>query len=116
MKHEIRGTSAIGLAAMDTVPTEPVCAINEMPRHGGLAPAHWALAEFPRATSILGNEAEIHDIETTQAHADAPTVFVLQSEFSAKARTAFTERDCGTKIQRGIPTNATLVLSKSTHR
>ena len=105
-KKIIRETHAIGLQAMGAVLSESICAINEMARRGGFAPAQWVLAKYPRQPATLGDEDERADVGAIQARVDGPRAFVLQTEHRTKARTAFVEWGSGSRAQRGILRNA----------
>ena len=99
-------TNAIGKQAIDMVLSECICAVNELARHGGFAPAQWVLGKFPRQPATLGDEAECQDIGAIQAYVDGPTTFALQPEEGLEARKAFVKWDCGLRVQRGILRNA----------
>ena len=74
---------------MDMILSEGLNAANEMARHGGCAPAQWALSRLPRNPATMGDEDECLDVGALQAHADGPTTFGVQSHHRAKAREAF---------------------------
>ena len=48
-------------------------------------------------------------IGAIQAHEDAPTSFALQAKYREEARQAFIKWDCGSRVRRGILSNATPV-------
>ena len=81
--------------------SECINAINELSRHGGLAPVQWVLAKIPRDPAIFRDEEERHDIGAIQAHYDGPTEFALQSKYQLEGREAFIKWDCGARIQTG---------------
>ena len=103
----IKETHAKGRQEVDMALAECIAAINDMSRHGGYAPVQWVLAKFPRQLANQGDEDEIFDIGSIQAHEDAPTSFALQAKYREEARQAFIKWDCASRVRRGILSNAT---------
>ena len=105
-----RCTHAYGRESMDKILSECLNTANEMTRHGGFAPAQWALSRLPRNLATMGDEDECLDVGALQAHAGGPTTFVVQSHYRAKAREAFVRWDCGERVRRAALRKAAPVV------
>ena len=110
MSKVIKDTHASGRESMDMTLSDCLNAANEMTRHGGFAPAQWALSRLPRNPATMGDEDECLDVEALQAHADGPTTFGVQSRYRAKAREAFVRWDCGERVRRAALRKAAPVV------
>ena len=91
---------------------EALGTVNELSRHGGVAPSQWVISRLPRTPGCQGDEVEAAGIGAIQSHVDGPAEFAIQTRYRQLARKSFDRWGCGEKMARAVLRKAAPLQSR----